>query len=219
MSRIAGYVCLNAALAAGLSAASLGGTVYDQTGAVVPNAAVRLFAADNTNQTVNTNAAGQYSFQVAPGRYRLQVSSPGFAMFSSDVNVQNELKLPVFLRLGMVVETMEVSADLPPGVKPQPGVPLRIRVGGNVGPVKMARMLRPAYPPSARERGVQGAVTFRCLIAKDGTVTNLTPATDADAMLVEAASAAVREWRYQPATLDGQPMETEALISVTYRLK
>jgi TonB family protein len=215
MFRIAGYVCSLIALAGGLGAASLTGTIYDASGAVVPNAALTLAGTDGSTQNATAGEAGQFSFQAAPGTYRLEVRSPGFMLLNSNVRLEGDRVMPVFLRVGMVTETLEVAAS----GSPQPTPPRRVRVGGNVTPVKALSMTRPVYPASARERGIQGTVTLRCVILKDGSPASITPALDTDPELIEAATATVRQWRYQPALLNGQPVETEALVTINYKLQ
>ena len=83
---------------------------------------------------------------------------------------------------------LEVSASAPRGVTPPPAVNRAIRAGGRVQPVKRAVMPRVPYPEQAKARAIQGAVAFHAMIEKDGAISNLFPATDADPVLAEAAA-------------------------------
>jgi TonB family protein len=206
------------------AAANLNGTIYDQTGGVIPKAMVTLSGLENGyTQTIAASEAGGFAFNtLAPGRYRLEVRSPGFAPYNQEnlkLDVDSNIKTPVFLRLGVTRETIEVSSSAPAGVKPQTAVNTRIRAGGRVQPVKLAVMPRVPYPEQAKARAIQGTVTFHATIEKDGSIANLFPATDADPVLAEAAAETVRNWRYQPAMLNGQPVATEAVISINFRLQ
>lgn len=224
MSKTLRYVCLFALCAALAAAASINGTIYDQTGGVIPNAVVTLSGLENGyNQTIAASAAGAFAFStLAPGRYRLEVRSPGFAPYNQEnlkLDADSNMTAPVFLRLGVVRETLEVSSSAPRGVTPPPVVNRAIRVGGHVQPVKVVAMPRVAYPDQAKARAIQGTVTFHATIEKDGSIASLYPATDADPVLAEAAAETVRSWRYQPAMLNGQPVATEAVISINFRLQ
>lgn len=223
MSRTLRYVCLIALTAALAAAATVNGTLYDKTGAVVPKAMVTLIGLDNGfSQTQSASEAGGFAFNtLAPGRYKLEGRAPGFAPYDQgniNLRVDTNLSVPVFLRLGIVQDTIEVGAEAPRGVKP-PVAARRVRVGGRVQPVKLAAMPRPPYPEQAKASAIQGTVVLHATIGADGAITQLIPASDADPMLAQAAADSIRNWRYQPTTLNGQPVETEAVITVNYRLK
>ena len=70
----------------------------------------------------------------------------------------------------------------------------------------------PEYPQDAKAANVQGSVDVLATIGTDG-VPRALRATTGDARLTAAAIAAISQWRYKPAMLNGQP--TEALISIT----
>ncbi len=224
MSKTLRYVCLFALCAALAAAATLNGTVYDQTGGVIPKAIVTLSGLESGfSQTVAASEAGAFAFKtLAAGRYRLEVRSPGFAPYNQEnvkLDVDANLSAPVFLRLGTVRETVEVFASAPPGVTRPPAASRAMRVGGRVQPVKLAAMPRVAYPEQAKARAIQGMVTFHATIEKDGSISSLSPATDADPVLAEAAAETVRNWRYQPAMLNGQAVAAEAVISINFKLQ
>jgi TonB family protein len=85
---------------------------------------------------------------------------------------------------------------------------------------KIVHKVAPKYPPDARKAGIQGLVLLRCVIGPDGAVTSVAPANDAPAELVEAATAAVRQWRYEPTQdAQGKAIEVTMTVSVNFAIK
>jgi protein TonB len=126
------------------------------------------------------------------------------------------------LEIGSVKETVTVTSQKPataPAAAPA-GTPHRIRVGGNVQPLRLIRQARPEYPADAKQQGVEGTVLVRAVISKTGQV--LKPEvinTDVDPRLAKAALDAVSQWRYEPTLLNGQPVETLATITLEFNLQ
>jgi protein TonB len=97
--------------------------------------------------------------------------------------------------------------------------PTRIRVGGNVQQTKLESQIRPTYPPACKAEGVEGTVMLRAVISKEGTPLNLEPVNRLiDQRLVDASVEAVRQWRYKPTLLNGQPVEVVTEIQVNFVL-
>lgn len=107
----------------------------------------------------------------------------------------------------------------PPPVKeaPKPVTPKSIRVGGNVQAAKLVRQPKPVYPPLAKQARISGTVRFNAVIGKDGTIQNLT-LVSGHPLLVQSAQDAVRQWVYQPTTLNGEPVEVVTTIDVNFTL-
>jgi len=101
--------------------------------------------------------------------------------------------------------------------KPKPVTPKQIRVGGNVQAAKLLNQPKPAYPPLARQARIQGVVRFNAVIGRDGTIQNLT-LVSGHPLLVPSATEAVRQWRYQPTLLNGEPVEVVTQIDVNFTL-
>ena len=104
-----------AALFAQSDVASLRGSVLDQTGAVVPDAAVRLIDVDRGSATAAaTDGTGRYTFaSVRPGRYRIDVDKSGFRpvrIAGVTLNVLDKLEQNVTLEIGPVVDSVRVDA-------------------------------------------------------------------------------------------------------------
>jgi periplasmic protein TonB len=100
---------------------------------------------------------------------------------------------------------------------PPPKAQSRIRVGGNVQAAKMVRQVQPIYPQIAKTAHVQGTVILHAVIAKDGSVSEL-QYISGPPLLMKSAMDAVREWKYQPTLLNGEPVEVDTTISVIFTL-
>jgi len=90
-----------------------------------------------------------------------------------------------------------------------------------VGAQRMAdlimRKVEPVYPPLARAARIQGTVTLRVEINKSGDVENM-QVISGHPMLAPAAIDAVRQWKYQPYLLNGEPVEVETRVTVNFTL-
>lgn len=75
----------------------------------------------------------------------------------------------------------------------------------------------PRYPEEAREQGVQGPVVMNALVGADGSVQEVR-VVSGDPKLVQAASEAVRQWRFRPHLLKGNPVEFETQVTVNFSL-
>jgi periplasmic protein TonB len=102
------------------------------------------------------------------------------------------------------------------GLQPAPN-PER-PVGGEVKTARLISSTPPVYPPLARSRGVEGDVTLDALIDKTGRVTSVKTISGPD-LLQQAAAAAVRQWKYRPATLDGNAVPMHLAVTVKFRLR
>jgi len=76
----------------------------------------------------------------------------------------------------------------------------------------------PFYPADARSQRIEGSVELRARVGRTGQIIGVTPVSG-PALLASAAAAAVREWRYEPTFVDGDPVETLADITIVFRLQ
>jgi len=81
----------------------------------------------------------------------------------------------------------------------------------------LVHRVQPAYPPLARAARIQGPVVLQAVISKSGTIENL-QVLNGHPMLVRSALDAVRQWRYRPYFLNGEPVEVETQITVNFIL-
>jgi TonB family protein len=93
----------------------------------------------------------------------------------------------------------------------------RIFVGGSVQETKLATKVQPVYPPLARQTKVAGTVRLHVIIGKDGTVQEV-DVLSGHPLLLQSAMKAVKQWRYKPTLLNGQPVEVETNVDVIYSL-
>ena len=95
--------------------------------------------------------------------------------------------------------------------------PKRIRVGGNVASAKLLNRVQPVYPPLARQTRISGTVRLHAIVAKDGAIQSL-EVISGHPVLQQAALDAVRQWRYEPTLLNGEPVEVDTTIDVVFAL-
>jgi protein TonB len=77
--------------------------------------------------------------------------------------------------------------------------------------------VQPEYPALARQVRVQGLVVLRAIISRDGAIENL-QVMSGHPLLIQAALNAVRQWRYRPYVLNGEPVEVETEVKVNFIL-
>ena len=81
----------------------------------------------------------------------------------------------------------------------------------------LVRKVNPNYPPLARQARIQGQVILRAVISKDGSIENLT-LVSGHPMLAPAAIDAVKQWKYKPYLLNGEPVEVDTEVLVNFTL-
>ena len=99
---------------------------------------------------------------------------------------------------------------------PPPSGPVKIRQG--VMEASLIHRVQPEYPAAARAARISGRVELRALIGTDGSVRHI-EVVSGHPLLVQAAVAAVRQWRYRPTLLNGEPVEVDTFITVDFRLQ
>lgn len=91
-----------------------------------------------------------------------------------------------------------------------------IRISQGVSQGLLLKRVQPKYPPAALAVRAQGAVQIEATINKEGNVTNL-KVLSGDPVLAHAAVEAVRQWRYKPYYLDGDPVEIQTQITINFK--
>jgi protein TonB len=131
---------------------------------------------------------------------------------------------PALLPLGSV---MTGTGSLPSGFDEGPGpvvtvappkspaVPLHISSGVSDG--MLLAPIRPLYPAIARATHIEGAVVVEAIISRTGSIENL-HVVSGPLMLQAAAKDAIRQARYRPFRLNGEPTEVQTTITVNFRL-
>jgi protein TonB len=109
-----------------------------------------------------------------------------------------------------------LPAILPPSTKGG-AVQQQVRVESSVEAANLIKKVIPIYPQIARSSRIQGAVRFTAHIGKDGRILNL-KFMSGPPVLVDSATAAVKQWVYRPTLLDGAPVEVITQIEVNFTL-
>lgn len=110
-----------------------------------------------------------------------------------------------------------VSAGAAAPVIPKVATPQRVRVSQGVSEGLLVHQVRPVYPPLARAARIQGSVVLQAVIGKDGAIQNLR-LVSGHPMLAPAAIDAVKQWKYKPYFLNGEPVEVDTQITVNFTL-
>ncbi|HKS66758.1 MAG TPA: TonB family protein [Candidatus Acidoferrales bacterium] len=100
---------------------------------------------------------------------------------------------------------------------PPKQTPERIRVGGNVQQANLIHQVLPVYPEIAKTAHIQGTVILHAIISKEGSVQEL-QYISGPPLLMRSAMDAVRQWRYRPTLLNGDPVQVDTTISVVFTL-
>jgi len=117
--------------------------------------------------------------------------------------------------IGGIISSTSSVAALPSTSKP---TPQRVRISQGVSKGLLIYRVEPTYPPVARAAHIQGVVVLAAIIDKDGNIQNL-QVVSGHPMLAPAAIEAVKQWRYKPFLLSGQPLEVETAVTVTFQLR
>lgn len=104
-----------------------------------------------------------------------------------------------------------------PVAVPKVATPQRVRVSLGVSQGLLIKKVQPNYPPLARQARIQGTVLLQAEISKDGTIENLR-LISGHPMLAPAAIEAVKQWRYKPYMLNGEPVAVETQVQVNFTL-
>ena len=95
-----------------------------------------------------------------------------------------------------------------------PNNPVQVKVTD----LKIISKVPPVYPPQAKKDHVQGRVVLDAIIGKDGSMENIKVIKSVREDLDQSAIDAVRQWKYQPYLLNGDPIEVETTINIIYTL-
>jgi TonB family protein len=131
-----------------------------------------------------------------------------------------EKKIPVVLSLpetsltasGNVAISSQRSFSVPTGSSAGASQP-----GKNLHVGQLVNFVEPVYPPEAEKNHIEGTVKLHATIGADGSVKDLQP-LNGPPPLFPASLTAVRQWRYGPTLLNGQPIETQEDITLVFRL-
>jgi len=104
-----------------------------------------------------------------------------------------------------------------PVAVPKIATPQRVRVSSGVSTGLLIRKVSPNYPPLAKAARIQGVVILQAQISKTGDIENL-QLISGHPMLAPAAIEAVKQWKYKPYLLNGEPVEVDTQVQVNFSL-
>jgi TonB family protein len=118
---------------------------------------------------------------------------------------------------------IEPNGSLPSIAPPPPSAPAApkpvshapIRVGGKILPPRLVSSVLPVYPEIAQQARVTGTVIIDTTVDKNGNVAK-TRVISGPELLRGAALSALRQWKYQPSKLDGEPISVEMIVSIQF---
>ncbi len=92
-----------------------------------------------------------------------------------------------------------------------------LKVSQGVSQGLLVKRVQPIYPPQALQMRLEGTVLLQANIAKDGRISNV-KVLKGESILAKAAVDAVKQWTYNPYLLNGEPVEIQTQISITFKL-
>ncbi len=92
-----------------------------------------------------------------------------------------------------------------------------LKLSASVVEAQLISRIEPHYPPLGLQMRLEGTVVLHAIISRDGHINALEVASGSP-FFVQAAIDAVRQWRYRPTLLNGEPVEVETSITVIFRL-
>jgi periplasmic protein TonB len=95
--------------------------------------------------------------------------------------------------------------------------PKRLRISSGVAEGLKTHTVNPTYPREAREKGIQGDVILQATIDTKGNIASLRP-VKGDPILADASIEAVKQWKYKPYVLNGEPVEVETTILIKFHM-
>jgi TonB family protein len=94
----------------------------------------------------------------------------------------------------------------------------RVRISSGVSAMHLIENVPPRYPASAKADRVTGKVILQAIIGPDGRINNLAGVSAPRRDLLDAAIDAVRQWKYMPYFLCGEPVEVQTQIEIAFSL-
>ena len=128
-----------------------------------------------------------------------------------DPPAQAPLTFAVTIRYGDAPEQMIFAPAPPPGGQ-------GLRVGGEIKPPVKLVDVRPVYPAAAREAGIEGVVILEVKIGVDGGV-ETARVLKSIPVLDEAALDAVKQWKFEPTLLNGQPTSITMTTTINFAIQ
>jgi TonB family protein len=112
-------------------------------------------------------------------------------------------------------DSTDAKAATPVTTPSEPGV---ARISGEVIAGHRIKFVEPRYPEAAKISHSSGSVLMNAVIGKDGVVRRLVPIASTDSMFTDSAMDSVRQWKYSPYLLNGEPTEVDTTITLNFAI-
>jgi protein TonB len=120
---------------------------------------------------------------------------------------------------GMELPTMSLPVEPPHVARPEARPEKHpVKISEGVLQAQLISHIDPRYPGFARLIKIDGTVRLHAMISREGRIESL-EVVSGHPLLVKAALDAVRQWRYRPTILNGEPVEVETSITVVFQLR
>jgi TonB family protein len=134
---------------------------------------------------------------------------------ANQATAQDAAEAPSIANLGASSKPDTLSALARVSTTPLPAAPSSQRISQGVSDGLLIKRVQPVYPQQALQMHTQGVVSLAATIGKDGSVRNV-KVVSGSAMLARAATDAVRQWKYRPYLLNGEPIEVQTEININF---
>lgn len=155
--------------------------------------------------------------QKKPGFGKVRLATP--KVNRATAQLENGVSEPTLSTSDAGINTEALGSGLAISNAKQPAAPeSALPVGGDVKPAKLTSSVSPIYPALARSQHVSGDVKIDALIDANGRVTSM-KVIAGPTLLHQSAMDALRQWKYQPASLDGKPVPMHLTVTLQFRLQ
>jgi protein TonB len=114
-------------------------------------------------------------------------------------------------------DLLSSKGTVPVLVSTPASAPKRTRIPARIAEANLVYDVAPKYPPDAGRERIEGTVVLMAVIGKDGTVRDVRVESGLP-VLAQAAIEAVKQWRYRPYLLNGEPVEIDSQITINFNL-
>jgi len=118
---------------------------------------------------------------------------------------------------GVLNDLLSSKGTVPVLVSTPASAPKRTRIPARIAEANLVYDVAPKYPPDAGRERIEGTVVLMAVIGKDGTVRDVRVESGLP-VLAQAAIEAVKQWRYRPYLLNGEPVEIDSQITINFNL-
>ncbi|HSP35702.1 MAG TPA: TonB family protein [Thermoanaerobaculia bacterium] len=198
------------------------GIFYPLVGSLPNGTSVRLFTRDHDFYAIDYNELIAYASVddvdvTASGTPQLNLATNSTDTTGTETTTSTTTQPPETASTATM--PTETAAPPPSPIAPMEsgGVFAAVPAGGTQ-PEEVDRVV-PQYPPAARAMGVAGSVVIRGIVRKDGRIDNVEVIKDLPYGLGDAAREAVQQWRFRPATYQGEPIDVYYTVTVNFRLR